>query len=89
MGTKAGTYHFRYDQPDLIDRDEKLSSNIASLKVDWEFNGGRIVGRFTVDRQVRGYARGFPPRTPHCRDAFAHDSRQLPGARRRSPIAAK
>ena len=48
MGTKAGTYHFRYDQPDLIDRDEKLSSNIASLKVDWEFNGGRIIGRFTL-----------------------------------------
>jgi hypothetical protein len=48
MGTKAGTYHFRYDQPDLIDRDEKVSANIASLKVDWEFNGGRIVGRFTL-----------------------------------------
>jgi hypothetical protein len=48
MGTKAGTYHFRYDQPDLIDRDEKVSANVASLKVDWEFNGGRIVGRFTL-----------------------------------------
>lgn len=48
MGTKAGTYHFRYDQPDLIDRDEKLSANIASLKVDWEFNGGRMVGRFIL-----------------------------------------
>ena len=48
MGTKAGTYHFRYDQPDLIDRDEKVSTNIASLKVDWEFNGGRIVARFTL-----------------------------------------
>jgi hypothetical protein len=48
MGSKAGTYHFRYDQPDLIDRDEKVSANIASLKVDWEFNGGRIVGRFTL-----------------------------------------
>ncbi len=48
MGTKAGTYHFRYEQPDLIDREEKLSANVASLKVDWEFNGGRIVGRFTL-----------------------------------------
>lgn len=48
MGTKAGTYHFRYEQPDLIDRDEKISANVASLKVDWEFNGGRIVGRFTL-----------------------------------------
>jgi hypothetical protein len=48
MGTKAGVYHFRYDQPDLIDRDEKISTNIGSLKVDWEFNGGRIVGRFIL-----------------------------------------
>jgi hypothetical protein len=48
MGTKAGTYLFRYEQPDLIDADEKLSANIASLKVEWEFNGGRIVGRFTL-----------------------------------------
>jgi hypothetical protein len=48
MGTKAGTYHFRYEQPDLIDKDEKLSSGVASLKVDWELNGGRIVGRFTL-----------------------------------------
>ncbi|MGA1337010.1 MAG: hypothetical protein ACO34G_00390 [Opitutales bacterium] len=52
MGTKAGTYHFRYEQPDLIDRDEKLSANIASLKVDWEFNGGRIVGRFTLSAKA-------------------------------------
>jgi hypothetical protein len=48
MGTKAGTYHFRYEQPDLIDKDEKLSTGVASLKVDWELNGGRIVGRFTL-----------------------------------------
>lgn len=48
MGTKSGTYHFRYEQPDLIDRDEKLSVNLASMKVDWEFAGGRMVGRFTL-----------------------------------------
>ena len=48
MGTKAGTYHFRYEQHDLVDGDEKISANIASLKVDWEFNGGRIIGRFTL-----------------------------------------
>ncbi len=52
MGTKAGTYHFRYEQPDLIDRDEKLSANIASLKVDWEFSGGRVVGRFTLSAKA-------------------------------------
>jgi hypothetical protein len=48
MGTKSGTYHFRYEQPDIIDREEKLSVNLASMKVDWEFTGGRMVGRFTL-----------------------------------------
>ena len=52
MGTKAGTYHFRYEQPDLIDRDEKVSANIASLKVDWEFNGGRIVARYILSAKA-------------------------------------
>ena len=48
MGAKAGTYHFRFEQPDLIDRDEKLSANLGSLKVDWEFSGGRIVARYLL-----------------------------------------
>lgn len=48
MGTKSGTYHFRYEQPDIIDREERLSVNLASMKVDWEFTGGRMVGRFTL-----------------------------------------
>lgn len=48
MGTRAGTYHFRYEQPDLIDRDEVLSAQLASLKVDWEFAGGRIVARYLL-----------------------------------------
>lgn len=48
MGARPGVYHFRYEQPDLIDRDEKLSLNIASLKVDWEFAGGRIIARYML-----------------------------------------
>ena len=48
MGAKAGTYHFRYEQPDLIDVDEKMSAGLASLKVDWELSGGRVVGRFLL-----------------------------------------
>lgn len=48
MGTKSGTYHFRYDQPELIDNNEKMSSGIGSMKVDWELAGARIVGRFTL-----------------------------------------
>ncbi|MBM3868485.1 MAG: hypothetical protein FJ384_06105 [Verrucomicrobia bacterium] len=71
MGTKAGTYHFRYEQPDLIDRDEKLSANVASLKVDWEFNGGRIVGRFTLTAKAAVVLEDFrlvlPIATTHSR----------------------
>ena len=52
MGTKAGTYHFRYEQPDLIDHTEKLSSGLASMKVDWEFTGGKVTGRFTLTPKV-------------------------------------
>ena len=52
MGTKSGTYHFRYDQPELIDHAEKLSSGLASMKVDWEFTGGKITGRFTLTPKV-------------------------------------
>ncbi|NBY41844.1 MAG: hypothetical protein EBQ49_00740, partial [Verrucomicrobia bacterium] len=52
MGTKSGTYHFRYDQPDLIDHTEKLSSGLASMKVDWEFTGGKMTGRFTLTPKV-------------------------------------
>lgn len=48
MDAKAGTYHFRYEQPDLIDVDEKMSAGLASLKVDWELSGGRVVGRFLL-----------------------------------------
>ncbi len=52
MGTKSGTYHFKYDQPDLIDHTEKLSSGLASMKVDWEFTGGKVTGRFTLTPKV-------------------------------------
>ena len=52
MGTKSGTYHFKYDQPDLIDHSEKLSSGLASMKVDWEFTGGKITGRFILTPKV-------------------------------------
>lgn len=52
MGTKSGTYHFKYDQPDLIDHTEKLSSGLAAMKVDWEFTGGKMTGRFTLTPKV-------------------------------------
>lgn len=52
MGTKPHTYIFRYEQPDLIDLEEKISQNVASLKVEWEFSGQRIVGKFILTPKV-------------------------------------
>ncbi len=71
MGTKAGTYHFRYDQPELIDIHEKMSSGIGALKVDWELAGGRIVGRFTLTPKTNVVLNNFrlvlPIATTHSR----------------------
>ena len=71
MGTKAGTYHFRYEQPDLIDTTEKLSLGVASLKVDWELTGGRMTGRFILIPKVNVVLNNFrlvlPIAAPHSR----------------------
>ena len=75
MGTKSGTYHFRYDQPDLIDQDENLSVNLASLKVDWEFNGGRIIARYTLTAKSAGMLEDFRLVLPIA----ATHSRMTPG----------
>lgn len=46
---------FKYDQPELITKDEKIVNGVGSWKVEWEFLGGRITGRFTlqVKQQVQ------------------------------------
>ena len=75
MGAKAGAYLFRYEQPDLIDLDEKLSTNLASLKVEWELNAGRIVGKFTLTPKSAVVLEGFRLVLPIA----ATHSRMTPG----------
>lgn len=71
MGTKSGTYHFKYDQPDLIDLNEKLSAGLAAMKVDWEFTAGKIIGRFTLTPKTALVLENFrfvlPIAAPHSR----------------------
>lgn len=43
-----GAYLLRYEQPELIDTAERLLPGLGSLRVEWEFLGGRMVGRFTL-----------------------------------------
>lgn len=47
LGTRGATL-FRYDQPELIDTAERVVPGLGSLRVEWEFLGGRMVGRFTL-----------------------------------------
>ena len=47
-----GAYLFRYEQPELIDLNETLLPGIGSMRVEWEFLGGRMVGRFNLLARV-------------------------------------
>lgn len=46
---------FRYEQPDLITRDEQFASGLGSCKVQWTFQGNKITSDFifTVRNQVQ------------------------------------
>ena len=70
MGLK-GAFVFKYDQPELITKDEKIVYGVGSWKVEWEFLGGRITGRFTlqVKQQVslENFRLVLPIATPHHR----------------------
>jgi len=48
------SFYFRYEQPDLINTDEKMISNIGSCKVSWTFAGNKITSEFiyTVKNQI-------------------------------------
>jgi hypothetical protein len=48
------SFFFRYEQPDLITTDEEILKNVASVKVQWTFAGGKIGCEFayTVKQQV-------------------------------------
>ena len=48
------SFYFRYEQPDLINTDEKIVSDIGSCKVSWTFAGNKITSEFiyTVKKQI-------------------------------------
>ncbi|MDF9826495.1 hypothetical protein M2447_000576 [Ereboglobus sp. PH5-10] len=48
------SFYFRYEQPELITKDEELTKNIGSVKVQWNFAGPSISCEFayTVKQQV-------------------------------------
>jgi len=48
------SFFFRYEQPDLIDTNEEMLKNFASVKVQWTFSGSKVGCEFayTVKQQV-------------------------------------
>lgn len=49
------SFYFRYEQPELITRDEEIVNGIGSVKVSWNFSGDKISSEFifTVKRQIQ------------------------------------
>ena len=54
MGLR-NSLNFKYDQPDLITKDEEFVNGLGSCKVTWSFQGGKISSEyaFTVKQQVQ------------------------------------
>ncbi|MDR1817624.1 MAG: hypothetical protein LBR07_05515 [Puniceicoccales bacterium] len=57
VATKFGiknSFVFSYEQPELITTDEQIVPGIAAAKVEWEFAGSKITGRFQfqVKKQI-------------------------------------
>ena len=40
-------FHFRYEQPDLVDLDGKFLSGVGSCKVSWNFSKDQVTSEFT------------------------------------------
>lgn len=49
------SFYFRYEQPELITRDEEIIPGLGSVKVAWNFAGDKITSEFifTVKKQVQ------------------------------------
>ena len=81
MGSR-GAYNFRYEQPELIDTHEHILPNVGGFKVDWEFMGGRIIGRFLLQVRTNVTLENFrlvvPIAGPHSR-MNPHGAFQLGG----------
>lgn len=54
MGLRK-SFYFRYEQPELITKDEEILNGLGSVKVAWSFSGNRITSDFifTVKKQVQ------------------------------------
>jgi len=49
VSTKLGfknNFLFSYEQPELISKDEQIVHGLGSARVEWEFAGSKIIGRF-------------------------------------------
>lgn len=47
LGMK-NAFRFTYEQPDLITKDEKIVPGVGSCRVEWEFLGGKMTARYTL-----------------------------------------
>lgn len=49
------SYFFRYEQPELITKDEEIINGLGSCKVSWTFSGDKITSEFsfTVKKQIQ------------------------------------
>jgi len=70
IGNRGATL-FRYEQPELVDVAERLLPGLGSTRVEWEFLGGRMVGRFTLLARaplaLDGVRLVLPIASPHSR----------------------
>lgn len=53
LGMKK-SFYFRFEQPDLITKDEKIVPGLGSAKVSWTFSGNKVTSEFifTVKNQI-------------------------------------
>lgn len=79
MGNR-GAFLFRYEMPDLVDIRERALPDLAALRVEWEFLGGKMIGRFTLVARapfvIESLRLVLPIAYPHSR-LNAHGSRSL------------
>lgn len=49
------SFFFRYEQPELITKDEQIVPGLGSCKVNWTFQGGKLTSEFifTVKNQIQ------------------------------------
>lgn len=49
------SFYFRYEQPELITKDERIINGLGSCKVNWTFSGNKITSEFafTVKKQIQ------------------------------------